>query len=86
MNPCIPSTWPEYSLEWRVGRAVYRITVVNPERLCRGVASAELDGAPVDPREIPLADDDLTHQVTVLLGRSAPEARDAVGSRAFDHR
>ena len=35
---------------------------------------------------IPLSDDDLTHQVTVLLGRSAPEARDAVGSRAFDHR
>ena len=48
MNPCIPATWPRYSLEWRLGRALYRITVMNPERMCRGVASADLDGGSVE--------------------------------------
>jgi cyclic beta-1,2-glucan synthetase len=70
MNPCIPATWPRYSLEWRAGRALYRITVMNPERMCRGVASAMIDGKPVDPSAIPLlADDDVTYDVTVVLGR-----------------
>ena len=73
LNPCIPSTWPRYSLEWRVGRACYRITVLNPERLCRGVTSAELDGTQVDPRAIPLLADDTTHEVSVVLGRRGVE-------------
>jgi len=73
LNPCIPSTWPRYSLEWRVGRARYRITVLNPEGLCRGVTSAELDGTQVDPRAIPLLADDSTHEVSVVLGRRGVE-------------
>ena len=46
----------------------YEIAVSNPERRCRGIAEAELDGAPVDPRAIPLADDGGTHQVRLVLG------------------
>ena len=86
MNPCIPATWPRYSLAWRVGRALYRITVLNPEGLCRGVASVDLDGRSVDPRAIPLRDDDLTHEVTVVLGRSTRESQQAAGSHALDLR
>jgi cyclic beta-1,2-glucan synthetase len=86
VNPCIPATWPHYSLDWRVGRALYRITVMNPGRLCRGVASAELDGTSVDPGAIPLLDDDLTHEVTVLLGRSAREGHHTPSSHALDHK
>ena len=86
MNPCIPSTWPRYSFEWQVGRARYRITVMNPERLCRGVASAELDGTSVNPRAIPLLDDDLTHEVTVVLGGRAPGGQQVAGSHAVEHR
>ena len=55
MNPCIPATWPRYSLEWRAGRALYRITVMNPERMCRGVASAMIDGHTGRPRRDSLA-------------------------------
>ena len=49
MDPCIPSSWPDYSIVWRFGRTRYEIAVSNPERRCRGVAEAELDGAPVEP-------------------------------------
>jgi cyclic beta-1,2-glucan synthetase len=68
MDPCISSSWPEYSLVWRFGRTRYEITVSNPARRCRGIAEAELDGAPVDPRSIPLADDGATHRVRLVLG------------------
>jgi cyclic beta-1,2-glucan synthetase len=59
----------------------YRFSVSNPEHRCRGVASAELDGAPVDAGAIPLADDGGVHEVTIVLGAPAglgmPAATDA---------
>ena len=68
IDPCIPSSWPEYAIVWCFGRTRYEITVSNPQRQCRGVALAELDGVPVDFRTIPLVDDGVTHRVRVALG------------------
>ena len=72
LNPCIPSSWPTYAIEWRYGRTRYAIVVENPERRCRGVASVELDGSPVDRAAIPLADDGRAHRVRVVLGDVPP--------------
>jgi cyclic beta-1,2-glucan synthetase len=72
MDPCIPSSWPDYEIVWRFGRTRYEIAVSNPERRCRGIAEAELDGAPVDPRAIPLVDDGRTHQVRLVLSDQCP--------------
>jgi len=69
--PSIPGMWPEFSIRWRVGRTSYQITVVNPEHRCRGVRSAELDGAPIDPAAIPVLDDGQTHEIVVALGDPA---------------
>ncbi len=66
--PCIPAGWPGFSISWRVGRTRYQIEVANPQRRCRGVATAELDGVAVDASVIPLADDGATHRVRVVLG------------------
>jgi len=74
LNPCIPSSWPTYSIEWCFGKTHYTIVVENPERRCRGVASVELDGSPAGPAAIPLQDDGRVHRVRVVLGagRDAP--------------
>ena len=72
IDPCIPSSWPEYTLVWRVGRTRYEIHVTNPERRCRGIGQAELDGVPVDPHAVPLVDDGGTHQVRLVLGEPRP--------------
>jgi cellobiose phosphorylase len=74
VDPCIPSSWPAYTIAWRFGRSRYEIVVSNPARLSRGVAQAELDGAAVDPEAIPLRDDGGTHHVRVVLGASRPAA------------
>jgi cyclic beta-1,2-glucan synthetase len=75
IDPCIPASWPEYTIVWRFGSARYEITVTNPEHRCRGVAEADLDGAPVDPTAIPLADDGGTHVVRVVLGEGTRPAQ-----------
>ena len=68
IDPCIPSAWPEYEIAWQFMGSRYEITVVNPDRVCRGVARAELDGRVVDYRQIPLVDDGATHTIRVTLG------------------
>ena len=68
VDPCIPARWGEYSIVWKFGSARYHITVLNPEQRCRGVRSAELDGAAVDANAIPLIGDASTHDVVVVLG------------------
>jgi len=71
VEPCIPSSWPGYELEWRRHRTRYVISVSNPERQCRGIQSATLDDVDVDAASIPIVDDGRTHRVRVVLGRSA---------------
>jgi cyclic beta-1,2-glucan synthetase len=67
MNPCIPSTWGEYTISWRFGRTRYEIAVANPDHRCRGVGLAELDGMAVDASAIPLVDDGGQHRVRIVL-------------------
>jgi len=68
LEPCIPRTWSEYSLEWRVGRSRYHFVVSNPTHVSSGVAYAEMNGTPVDPHAIPVVDDGGLHEVIVRLG------------------
>jgi cyclic beta-1,2-glucan glucanotransferase len=79
--PCIPAMWPKFSIEWRVGRVRYDISVINPDHRSRGVRSAELDGAAVDPDAIPVLNDDETHRLVIELGdrstQVVPTALDA---------
>jgi len=78
LSPCMPSSWPTCSIEWRFGKTHHMIVVENPERRCRGVASAELDGSPVEPAEIPLEDEGRAYRARVVLGAS----RDALAGAA----
>jgi cyclic beta-1,2-glucan synthetase len=84
LNPCIPSSWPTYSIEWRFGKSRYSIVVENPDRLCCGVASVELDGTPADRAAIPLFDDGNEHRVRVVLGADHDEASTSEPSPAVE--
>ena len=68
VDPCIPPSWPEYRITWRLLESRYEITVSNPDRRSRGVAVATLDGASVDAAAIPLVNDGRTHVVRIVLG------------------
>jgi cyclic beta-1,2-glucan synthetase len=57
IDPCIPSSWKEFSLDYRFGSALYRIRVLNPSGLQKGT-----------PSLIQLVDDGAEHSVVVTLG------------------
>jgi cyclic beta-1,2-glucan glucanotransferase len=76
IDPCIPSSWPEYRITWRFLNSRYEITVSNPTRRCRGVMTATLDGTPVEAAAIPLVDDGKTHDVQIVLGGQPQRSRD----------
>lgn len=68
IDPCIPARWPQFRIVWSYMTTLYEITVLNPDRRCRGVASAAVDGAAVSHTAIPLVDDGAVHQVRIVLG------------------
>jgi cyclic beta-1,2-glucan synthetase len=69
VDPCIPRTWPNYSINFRYHSATYKIRVENPRGASRGVARVEFDGKSVPgPANIPLVDDGIEHHILVVLG------------------
>jgi cyclic beta-1,2-glucan synthetase len=70
LDPCIPKHWPGFELAYRHGATRYDIAVENPHGVCRGIASAELDGVPHQgtPLRVALADDGNPHTLHVVLG------------------
>ncbi|MBA2292740.1 MAG: hypothetical protein H0W15_09845 [Gemmatimonadales bacterium] len=69
VDPCIPRSWPEFTMTYRHAASTYQIRVVNPGGVNRGVRSMTVDG---DARDhvagVQLIDDGLTHHVEIVLG------------------
>jgi cyclic beta-1,2-glucan synthetase len=72
LDPCIPFAWPGFSVTLRFGETRYEISVENPRQQCRGIATALLDGVPVDAGAVPLLEDGQTHRLHAVIGDSVP--------------
>ncbi|MFN2635460.1 MAG: GH36-type glycosyl hydrolase domain-containing protein [Gemmatimonadaceae bacterium] len=70
IEPCIPSSWKEFSIEYRYGSSTYVITIDNPDGMQKGAVELTIDGIRGD-RAIRLVDDGKRHEVTALLRPSA---------------
>lgn len=69
IDPCIPKSWPNFSMSFRYLSTAYKISVENPSGVSRGVVSMEMDGKPLATSpNIPLTDDGGNHQVCIVLG------------------
>jgi cellobiose phosphorylase len=75
IDPCIPKEWPGYTILYRHGETLYRISVGNQACVGRGVARVALDGEDLSGAEIPLVEDGLEHHVEVTLGPSGSSTR-----------
>jgi cyclic beta-1,2-glucan synthetase len=80
VDPCIPASWPGFSITWRFGRTRYEISVENPQGRCKGIATAELDGAELDGRAVPLVDDGAIHRVRLVMGSRRPSGNELSAS------
>ena len=76
LDPCIPRSWPGYTLAVRHGSATYDIDVENPTGASRGIASIEVDGTILRAEEpIALHDDGARHRVRVVMGAQSSRTR-----------
>jgi cyclic beta-1,2-glucan synthetase len=75
LEPCIPTAWDGFTLRYRHGKALYEITVTNPDHISRGIAFVEQDGNRLPDNHIPFANSDTeaTYKVTIQLGQPSAD-------------
>jgi len=71
IDPCIPSSWKEFSIEYHHGDSKYSIVVKNPAGVETGVTSTILDGETIEGA-VPLVSDGQPHEIIVTLGSPTP--------------
>ena len=65
INPCVPASWPEYSIEYKFGAATYVISVQQPQLVRERGATTAVDGGAFGGPLIQLVDDGKRHEVVV---------------------
>jgi len=70
IDPCIPKTWRQYSVQYKYAASLYEITVINPEGINRGVRQVSVDGEISADSQIHLVDNGQKHVVEVLMGET----------------
>jgi cyclic beta-1,2-glucan synthetase len=71
VQPRVPASWPEFSIEYRYHGSVYAVRVLRPAECAGRDVVVKLDGRVLAGREIPLVDDGARHEVVMEPGRQA---------------
>jgi cellobiose phosphorylase len=67
LNPCIPSDWNRYQINYRFGKSMFHIRVENPNGGTCDVEYIELNGKKISDFKIPLEDDGKVHEIVVMM-------------------
>jgi cellobiose phosphorylase len=70
IDPCIPPSWPGFSVSRRFRGVVYEIEVRNPRGVAKGVRSLMVDGEPLAGNVVPVFAPGSRHEVVATLGES----------------
>jgi len=70
LEPCVPSGWRRFRIDYRIGDTRYRIAVDNPAGKCTGITALSIDGRSlsIEPALIPVLADGQLHQVQARIG------------------
>jgi cellobiose phosphorylase len=68
LDPCIPTTWPGYSVTRRFRGSTFHIEVANPDGVSSGVARLEVDGKTLPGTLIPVPPQPRDVHVRLTLG------------------
>jgi len=67
VDPSLPAAWDRVHVRrpWR--NAVYEIEIDNPEHVCKGTVTLEVDGRSIEGNLLPVFGDHATHEVRAVL-------------------
>jgi cellobiose phosphorylase len=68
IDPCIPKTWPALTVERRFRNAHYKIEILNPQGVSKGVKEIRVDGLKIIGNTLAYADFPSHHSVQVVMG------------------
>ena len=68
IDPCIPAQWDGFEITRKFRGATYRIKVVNPNHVNKGVKNVTVDGNSYKSDTLPVFEPGTTHTVIVELG------------------
>ena len=74
IEPRVPASWPEFTIEYRYGASVYTILVQRASGSEDGKGRVTLDGRELHEPGIPLMDDGAAHEVRVGMSEACPPA------------
>jgi len=68
IDPCIPEEWDGFKVIRKFRNAAYSISVKNPEHVSKGVKRVRIDGKDAASNLIPVFNDELIHDIEVIMG------------------
>ncbi len=68
INPSIPSAWDGFKASRKFRGDIFDIEIQNPDHVCKGVKSVEVDGNAIEGNILPVFNDGKNHKVVVVLG------------------
>jgi cellobiose phosphorylase len=68
IDPCVPSNWKDYSIIRKYRNSTYKISVKNPNGVCKGVKKLTVDGKIISGNKVADLKDGKEHSVEVVLG------------------
>jgi cellobiose phosphorylase len=69
IDPCIPAEWEFYRVRRVFRGTVYDIEVQNPQHVCQGVVSIQIDGQEIEGNLLPVFKVGDSRHVVVRLGK-----------------
>lgn len=67
INPCIPHTWEDFTVQYLYKDTIYNLEVKNPNHKSNGIASISLDNEYIKTNEIKLVNDQKEHFIEMIL-------------------
>ena len=67
INPCIASSWKEYSISYKYGDSIYNIKVENPNNKNIGIEKFILNGQEIEEKQVKLIDDGKVYDIKVIM-------------------
>ena len=67
IEPCISSSWKEYSIRYKYGTSIYNIKVKNPNGKNTGVEKFIVNGNEIEDKKIKLSDDGKVYDIEIIM-------------------
>ncbi|HBZ77569.1 MAG TPA: glycosyl transferase, partial [Clostridiales bacterium] len=67
IDPSIPSAWDGFTINRKYRGAEYKVTIKNPDHVCKGIKSVTVDGNVIEGNILPVFDGGV-HNVEVVMG------------------